>query len=93
MRFQRIEYRISFARGQKVVSGYAVACDLPVKFCVRKIGSDEWVADHYNSGLSICRGMYFRSRTNCGALVYEEIKRRVESGEYYSICEKAGVEP
>lgn len=66
-----LTYKIDdFHSGSRVVDGFAVKSDLPVRFCVHQENMSQWICDHYDTGAKV--GPAFASMED--AAMYGEAK-------------------
>lgn len=83
MKFKLMKYRIhDRVTGSRLVRGYAIDADIPVRLCVRWKSKGWWVIDHYDTGWWI--NIFCSGDTKLGAAVagVEKVRRALESGDY-----------
>lgn len=91
MKLKPITYRIATVSNwsgllETRVHGYAVDCDLPAKFCVRKDGS-YWVADEFTTGFGL--DVTEATRNDAIEAAYLKIKYNINTGVYAAKMKKA----
>lgn len=96
MKFQQISYFIHddwSTEKRRLVHGYAVECDSPLRFCVRD-GLDGWRIDHWETGFSIAGGVSTHCETleaaTYAAVGYLTLKREQVPGVLQKAREMLG---